>query len=136
MMSHKITYMEAVRSAFFHSLDEDPRVRVFGLGVPDPKGVFGTTIGLQEKFGVERVFDIPLSENAVTGVALGLGMSGLRPVMNHQRADFSFTSMEQIVNQVSKLTYTTGNRMTPKMTLRMVVGRGWGQGPKIGRAHV
>lgn len=111
------------------SLLEDETVRIFGLGVPDPKGVFGTTTGLQEEFGPKKIFDIPLSENAFTGVALGMAMNGLRPVLNHQRADFAFTSMEQIVNQVAKLEYTTNGIFKAPMVIRMIIGRGWGQGP-------
>lgn len=128
-MIGKHTFIELVREAFRFSLENDSSVRIFGLGVPDPKGVFGSTTGLQEEFGVNRVFDIPLSENAITGFALGLAMCGLRPVMNHQRADFAFTSMEQITNQISKLRYTTQGRFSAPLVLRMIVGRGWGQGP-------
>lgn len=128
-MNTKLSFTEATRLALRDSLSDDPTVRVFGLGVPDPKGVFGTTSGLSREFGPNRVFDIPLSENAVTGVALGMAMNGLRPIMNHQRADFAFTSMEQIVNQVAKLDYTTNGAFKARMVIRMIVGRGWGQGP-------
>lgn len=128
-MKINCSFSEAIRIALKDSLLEDERVRVFGLGVPDPKGVFGTTAGLKEEFGSKRVFDIPLSENAVTGVALGMAMNGLKPVMNHQRADFAFTSMEQIVNQVAKLDYTTNGAFKARLVIRMIVGRGWGQGP-------
>lgn len=123
------SFSEAIKMALKDSLMEDETVRVFGLGVPDPKGVFGTTTGLQKEFGADRVFDIPLSENAFTGVAVGMAMNGLRPILNHQRADFAFTSMEQIVNQVAKLEYTTNGKFKAPMVIRMIVGRGWGQGP-------
>jgi pyruvate dehydrogenase E1 component beta subunit len=63
-------------------------VITFGLGVPDPKGVFGTTIGLQKEFGKDRVFDTPTSENGMTGLGIGASLNGLRPVMVHQRVDF------------------------------------------------
>lgn len=128
-MKVNYSFSEAIRMALRDSMLEDETVRVFGLGVPDPKGVFGTTTGLNEEFGANRVFDIPLSENAITGVALGMAMNGLRPVMNHQRADFAFTSMEQIVNQVAKLDYTTNGVFKAHLVIRMIVGRGWGQGP-------
>ena len=81
-----------------------------GLGVPDPKGIFGTTIGLEEKFGKDRVFDIPLSENALTGVALGAAITGLRPILTHQRVDFALVSMEQIINQLAKWKFMFGDQ--------------------------
>ena len=89
-----IEFLQCVRQAFYDSLNDDPRVTIFGLGVGDVKGVFGSTLGLQDKFGVERVFEMPLSENSMTGVVAGMSMNGLIPIINHQRADFTFTSME------------------------------------------
>lgn len=129
-MSRTITYAEALREALDHCLERDPNVYVMGLGVPDPKGIFGSTIGLQDRHGSERVFDIPLSENAVTGVALGSAISGMRPVLVHQRVDFALTSFEQLVNQVAKWHYMFNGQMAVPMVVRMVVGRGWGQGPQ------
>jgi pyruvate dehydrogenase E1 component beta subunit len=124
-----LTFAQAVQLALTSSLEMDESIRVFGLGVADVKGVFGTTTGLVDRFGKERVFDIPLSENAVTGAALGMAMMGLKPIMTHQRADFSFTSAEQIINQVSKTYFTSGGKFSISMVIRMIVGRGWGQGP-------
>ncbi len=102
---------------------------LFGLGVGDVGGVFGTTLGLLEKYGDDRVFDIPLSENAVTGMALGLAMQGFRPIMVHQRADFTFVSAEQIINQIAKIEYMSAGAYEVPIVIRMIVGRGWGQGP-------
>ncbi len=101
-----------------------------GLGVPDPKGVFGSTLGLQDKYGPNRVFDVPLSENAMTGVALGSAISGMRPILTHQRVDFALSSIEQLVNQAAKWHYMFGGQMSAPMVVRMVIGRGWGQGPQ------
>lgn len=101
-----------------------------GLGVPDPKGIFGSTLGLQESFGEKRVFDIPLSENAITGVALGSAITGMRPILTHQRVDFALVSLEQIVNQAAKWHYMFGGKMQAPIVIRMIVGRGWGQGPQ------
>jgi pyruvate dehydrogenase E1 component beta subunit len=124
-----LSFTEAIRMALFDSLKEDESVRVFGLGAADPKAVFGTTAGLVEEFGSERVFDIPLSENAITGAAVGMAMAGLRPVMIHQRADFTFTSAEQIINQAAKTFFTSAGKFPIPLVIRMIVGRGWGQGP-------
>jgi pyruvate dehydrogenase E1 component beta subunit len=76
------------------------------------------------------VFDVPLSENAMTGVALGSAISGMRPVLTHQRVDFALSSIEQLVNQAAKWHYMFGGRMKAPMVIRMVIGRGWGQGPQ------
>jgi len=124
-----ITFAQALNKALHDELESDPSTLVFGLGVADAKGVFGTTTGLQEKFGKERVFDIPLSENAITGAALGMALLNLKPVMVHQRADFIFTSAEQIINQISKTYFTSGGKFNVPLVIRMIVGRGWGQGP-------
>jgi pyruvate/2-oxoglutarate/acetoin dehydrogenase E1 component len=124
-----LTYINYINQAFDESLRDNPRVLLFGLGVGDVGAVFGSTVNLQSKYGPNRVFDIPLSENAVTGMALGLAMQGFRPVMMHQRADFSFTSAEQIINQIAKASYMSGDTYKVPLVIRMVVGRGWGQGP-------
>ena len=129
-MNRSLSYGEAIREALDQSLSDDPDVVVMGLGVPDPKGVFGSTLGLQERHGPERVMDIPLSENAVTGVALGCATTGMRPVLVHQRVDFTLTAFEQVVNQVAKWRFMFNDQMSVPMVIRMVVGRGWGQGPQ------
>jgi len=124
-----LTYTQFINKAFDESLRDDARVLLFGLGVGDVGAVFGSTANLQSKYGSDRVFEIPLSENAVTGMALGLAIQGFRPVMMHQRADFSFTSAEQIINQVAKTAYMSGDIYKVSLVIRMIVGRGWGQGP-------
>jgi pyruvate/2-oxoglutarate/acetoin dehydrogenase E1 component len=129
-MTRQLGYGEAIREALDQALSIDPDVVVMGLGVPDPKGVFGSTLGLQERHGSNRVFDIPLSENAVTGVALGCATTGLRPVLVHQRVDFTLVSFEQIMNQLAKWRFMFGGRLSAPVVIRMVVGRGWGQGPQ------
>ena len=107
----------------------DKSVICYGLGVDDPKGVFGTTLGLQEKFGKERVFDMPASENAMTGIAIGASLNGIRPVMTHQRLDFSLLAMDQLVNNAAKWHYMFGGQSSVPITIRLIIGRGWGQGP-------
>lgn len=128
--SRMLTYAHAIREAQAQCLADDKSVYVMGLGVPDPKGVFGTTLGLQEKFGVDRVFDIPLAENAMTGVAIGSSLVGMRPILVHQRIDFALVSLEQILNQAAKWHYMFGGKSKAPIVIRMVIGRGWGQGPQ------
>src|SRR5256714_12802478 len=124
-----LTYAQAIRQALAVALAADPGVIVFGLGTDDPKGVFGPTLGLQEQFGAERVFDVPTSENALTGFAVGAALNGLRPVLTHQRLDFALLSMDQLVDNAAKWHFMFGGRRAVPVTIRMVVGRGWGQGP-------
>ena len=92
------------------AMKKSKNVITFGLGVPDPKGVFGTTIGLQEKFGKERVFDMPTSENAMTGVGIGASLNGLRPVMVHQRVDFFLLALDQLFNNAAKWRFMFGGK--------------------------
>jgi pyruvate dehydrogenase E1 component beta subunit len=129
-MARELKYYQAIHEALDQYLAKDPSVYVMGLGVSDPKGVFGTTLGLQEKYGISRVMDMPVSENGMTGIAIGSALMGLRPVMVHQRIDFALLAMEQIVNQAAKWHYMFGGLMRVPMVIRVVVGRGWGQGPQ------
>jgi acetoin:2,6-dichlorophenolindophenol oxidoreductase subunit beta len=126
----QITYVEAILEALNQSMDQDERVIVIGEGVPDPKAIFNSTFGLREKFGDERVFDMPLSENGVTGVCIGAAISGMRPVMIHQRIDFALLSLDQIINNAAKWHYMFNGKQNIPLVIRMIVGRGWGQGPQ------
>ncbi len=129
-MTRQITFREAILEATELSMVRDNRVLVIGLGVPDPKGIFGTTSGLLAKFGSSRVFDAPTSENALTGIALGASIMGSRPILTHQRVEFSLLGIEQMINQAAKWSYQTGGRMNAPIVFRLIIGRGWGQGPQ------
>lgn len=124
-----LTYANAIHEALDVALQMDPGVVCFGLGVDDPKGVFGTTLGLQQKYGQERVFDMPTAENGMTGAAIGMAIGGLRPVMTHQRLDFFLLAMDQLVNNAAKWSYMFGGQRSLPITIRLILGRGWGQGP-------
>lgn len=126
-MKKSLTFREALNLALVRELETDPAVFVFGLDVPDHRRIFGSTEGLVEKFGPERCFGTPLSEEAMTGVALGAAISGLRPVHVHIRADFMLLAMNQIANMVSSLRYMSGGQLRVPLVIRAVVGRGWGQ---------
>jgi len=128
-LGRKITFAQAINEALSQAMEMDDSVICYGLGVPDPKGVFGTTLGLQERFGENRVFDMPASENAMTGVAIGASLNGIRPVMTHQRVDFFLLAMDQLVNNAAKWHYMFGGRLSVPITIRLIIGRGWGQGP-------
>ncbi|NDB95513.1 MAG: hypothetical protein EBZ78_05070 [Verrucomicrobia bacterium] len=127
----QLTFAEAIREATEIALREDPRVVLVGLGVPDPKGIFGTTGGLREVFGKERILDAPIAENGLTGMVIGGALAGLRPILTHQRVDFALLSLEQIINQAAKWNYMfDGRGGTVPIVIRMIIGRGWGQGPQ------
>jgi len=128
-LARTLTFAKAINEALFQAMEMDDSVICYGLGVPDPKGIFGTTLGLQERFGPDRVFDMPASENAMTGVAIGASLNGIRPVMNHQRLDFTLLAMDQLVNNAAKWHYMFGGKSSIPITVRMAIGRGWGQGP-------
>ena len=83
-MTRSLTYGQAINEAIAECMAADNKVYLVGLGVPGPTGVFGTTTGLVERFGSERVHDMPSSENAMTGVVLGTGLTGMRPILGNR----------------------------------------------------
>jgi len=124
----ELKYADAILEATDFSLETDPSVLIVGLGVPDPKGIFGTTSGLQNKYGNDRVMDMPLSENGMTGIIIGASLNGFRPILTHQRVEFALLSIEQIVNQAAKWFYMNAGQQNVPIVIRLIVGRGWGQG--------
>ena len=110
-------------------LETDPRVCALGLGVSYPKGADGTTGGLKEKYP-ERIFDVPVSENAFTGMAVGAAINGLRPLVHHGRVEFALLAMDPILTQAAKWNYMFGGGHPVPITFRIAVGRQWGNGPQ------
>ncbi len=129
-MNRELKFFQAINEAIDLCMAKDPAVYIMGLGVPDPKGIFGSTLGLQQKYGNTRVLDIPASENSMTGIAIGSALVGMRPIMTHQRLDFALLAIEQIINQAAKWHYMFGGQMRVPLVIRMIIGRGWGQGPQ------
>lgn len=126
----QLTFVDAIRESLDQAMESDPSVIVIGEGVPDPKAIFNTTAGLREKYGARRVFDMPLAENGLTGACIGAALSGIRPVMIHQRIDFALLAMDQLINNAAKWHYMFDGKASVPMVVRMIVGRGWGQGPQ------
>lgn len=122
-------FADAINEALCQAMEIDSNVICYGLGVTDPKAIFGTTKNLEKRFGSQRVFDMPTSENAMTGVAIGAALNGIKPVMNHQRTDFFLLAMDQLVNGAAKWHYMFGGQTPIPITIRLIIGRGWGQGP-------
>jgi len=123
----KITYQEALNEAMIQEMERDKNIFVYGLDVTDHKRIFGSCKGLVEKFGKERCFITPLSEDAMTGMGLGAAINGLRPIHIHQRVDFLVLAMNQLTNMVSIHRYMSGGKVKVPLVIRAVVGRGWGQ---------
>lgn len=130
----KISYIEALRETFDQILEQDKRVFIMGQGVEDTTSAFGATKDLQKKYGSKRVFDVPMSENALTGIAIGAALTGMRPVYLHNRPDFLLLAMDQIVNHASKWSYMFGGSSSIPMTIWAPVGRGWGTGAQHSQA--
>src|SRR2546427_5649078 len=126
-MERILTYAEALREATEQEMARDASVIVLGLGVDDPKPIYGTTRGLAAKFGPDRVFNTPLSEEAMTGVAIGAAMAGLRPIHVHIRMDFVLIAMNQIVNIAAKSRYMYGGAVSVPLVIRSIIGKSWGQ---------
>ncbi len=120
-----ITYCQAIREAIDQAMRHDPRVFCIGLDADDKFGVFGSMSDLTHK---ERVLGTPISENAMTGVALGAALSGLRPVHVHLRNDFLLVAMDQIVNYVAKWEDMFDRQVRVPLVIRSIIGRGWGCG--------
>lgn len=129
-----ISYVEAIREALDVEMVRDENVIVFGLDVDDPKAIQGTVSGLLEKYGAARVFGTPLSEDAMTGAAIGMAMAGLRPVHVHIRMDFLLLCMNQLVNIASKAHFMYGGQVRVPLVVRSMIGRSWGQGAQHSQA--
>ncbi|MBU1061327.1 MAG: alpha-ketoacid dehydrogenase subunit beta [Candidatus Omnitrophica bacterium] len=124
----QLTYCQAINEALGQLLERDRNIFIMGLGVDDCGRIFGSTRGLSERFGKKRAFEIPISENAITGVAIGASLCGMRPIMTHQRMDFMFYAFDQIINHAAKWHYMFGGQFSVPITIRTIIGRGWGQG--------
>jgi len=124
----KITYCDAIREATVQEMERDSDIFIYGIDIPDHKGIFGSTLGLQEKFGKDRVFDTPIAEDSMTGFGIGAAINGLRPIHVHMRVDFMLLACNQIMNMMSSHNYASCSQLSVPMTIRAVVGRGWGQG--------
>ena len=123
-----LAYVDALREGMAQEMRRDPRVLLFGLDVDDHKAIQGSTRGLVQEFGAERVFGTPLSEDAMTGVAIGAAMAGMRPVHVHIRMDFLMLAMNQLVNIAAKSSYMYDGQVKVPMVVRSMIGKSWGQG--------
>lgn len=123
-----MTYKEAAAEGLLMAMERDSRVFLMGEGVDNITGVYGHVLPAFEKFGVARVVDTPISENALTGIAIGAALDGMHPVLIHQRNDFMLLAMDQLMNQAAKMNYLSGGRHSVPLTILSFVARKPGEG--------
>ena len=123
----KTTYVKAIVAAQAQAMRDDPRVFVIGEDVAEG-GPYGTTAGLAEEFGTDRVLNTPISESAICGVAIGAAQSGLRPIVEVMFIDFVTLALDQLVNQAAKAHAMSGGQLSVPLVLRTQggAGRRWG----------
>jgi pyruvate dehydrogenase E1 component beta subunit len=127
---NELTYADALRQGMDQAMALSKSVVVIGQLVDYAPGVFGSTTGLAEKYGVERVRDFPVAESAMTALGVGAAIAGMRPVLVHHRLDFMLYSIDAIVNWLSLWRFKANNESAAPVVIRAIVGRGWGQGPQ------
>jgi pyruvate dehydrogenase E1 component beta subunit len=125
-----LTYAKAINEALSQAMELCDDVIVLGQLTDTKAGIFGTTTGLVEKFGANRVHDFPVSESVMTSTGIGAALGGMRPVLVHQRHDFMMYALDPIVNWLSLWRFKSNGKSSLPITIRTVIGRGWGQGPQ------
>lgn len=118
----QLTYREAINAALRDELSSDPTVLLMGEDVGEPGGPFKTNEGLHAEFGPSRVIDTPICENGFMGVALGMAVTGLRPVVEIMFSDFLPTAGDALVNELPKFRFMSGGQMAVPITVRAIGG--------------
>lgn len=128
------SYKQALLEAQDQLLAAHDNVYLIGEGIDDPGGVFGSVSGLVEKYGRDRVMDMPISENGMTGITLGSAICGMRPILIHMRMDFLPMGMDMLTNHAAKWSYMTGGRLGAPLVVRSIIGKGWGSAAQHSQA--
>jgi len=135
MSSHrKLQYSLAINEAIHQMMASDPSVFLIGQGTKSPWYVGNTAQGLLERFGASRVIDTPVSENAMTGAAVGAAIAGMRPVVVHPRMDFMFYAFDPIVNEAANWYYMNGGRASVPVVFWGIINRGGEQAAQHSQA--
>jgi pyruvate/2-oxoglutarate/acetoin dehydrogenase E1 component len=130
----RISYAQAINETLHQMLESDTRVFVIGQGVTSPWYVGTTTVGLIDRFGIKRIIDTPVSENGITGVAVGAALAGMRPVLVHPRMDFMYYAMDQIANHAANWHYMFGGQLSVPLTIWAIINRGGEQAAQHSQA--
>ncbi|MGC0336209.1 alpha-ketoacid dehydrogenase subunit beta [Streptomyces sp. SLBN-8D4] len=133
-MADVITYREAVAEGIAREMRRDPSVVCLGEDIGAAGGVFKTTAGLHKEFGSERVWDTPISEQAIVGAAMGAAMTGMRPVAEIMFSDFLACCWDYLANEIPKVRYMTGGQVTVPLVVRTANGGGLGFGAQHSQA--
>jgi len=118
----RIRFAQAITQALDEEMARDEQVILLGEDIGRPGGSFGVTKGLLDRYGDQRVFDTPISEEAIVGAAVGSSLMGARPVVEIMFNDFVVLAMDQIVNQAAKIHYMTGGVLSAPLVVRMLCG--------------
>lgn len=129
-VNRQLSYAKAILEATDQAMALCDKVVVLGQLVDTQSGIFGTTTGLVGKYGSDRVQDFPVAENLMTATAMGAALTGLRPVLCHQRLDFMIYSLDAITNWLALWRFKSNGKSAMPVTIRTIVGKGWGQGPQ------
>ncbi|HEX7743893.1 MAG TPA: alpha-ketoacid dehydrogenase subunit beta [Micromonosporaceae bacterium] len=129
-----MTYREAVAEGIAREMRRDPTVVCLGEDIGAPEGVFKTTVGLHKEFGPSRVWDTPISEQAIVGAAMGAAMTGMRPVAEIMFSDFLACCWDYLANEIPKMRYMTGGQVTMPLVVRTANGGGLGFGAQHSQA--
>ena len=130
MITNNISFAQSINQALYQAMDYDKSVVIMGQLVDYQPGIFGTTAGLADKFGQDRVIDFPVAESLMTSKSIGMAVDGLRPVLVHQRLDFSMYALDAVINWMSLWKFKSGGKNNLPITIRAIIGKGWGQGPQ------
>jgi pyruvate dehydrogenase E1 component beta subunit len=133
-MADVTTYREAVAEGIAREMRRDPTVVCLGEDIGAAEGVFKTTVGLFAEFGPERVWDTPISEQAIVGAAMGAAMTGIRPVAEIMFSDFLACCWDYLANEIPKVRYMTGGQVTVPLVVRTANGGGLGFGAQHSQA--
>lgn len=120
---------DAIKEGLTEIAVRDSSVLLMAEGIDDPSSVYGTTADIGKHIDHKRIIEMPISENGLCGVAIGAALVGKRPVISFHRVEFALLAMEQIVNNAAKAHYISNGRHRVPLVIRLIIGRGWGQGP-------
>jgi pyruvate/2-oxoglutarate/acetoin dehydrogenase E1 component len=132
--NRKLNFVQAINEAFHQMMSADSRVFLMGQGVNSPWYIGNAAKGLLKSFGSQRVIDTPVSENAITGAAVGASLSGMRPVVVHPRMDFMFYAFDPIMNQAANWSYMNGGRISAPVVFWGIINRGGEQAAQHSQA--